>query len=191
MQPKPSLWYVLYHYSLVTKGYQGGHMLSRRVYYRWLKNYVAVNQLPFDRYWIIWNDCVCLFQYAFCTPLIIVAMSWFCSGLTFFVVNEAVLLVILLFFLRSSFTACSPDGSFSICCRVLQLSRNYSYLPYHLVGLLMSTPFSLWFLSHFPSSSLASTTPTTASSYPNWTPLPALYHSNRWVDLPSPSIPSW
>ena len=81
-----------------------------------------------------------------CTPLIILATSRFCLGLTYFVVTEAVVLVVFLFLLRRLFTPCSLAGSVSIRCWVSQLSLIHYSFPYHLVGSLMLTPFPLWIL---------------------------------------------
>ena len=50
----------------------------------------------------------------FYMPLIIVAMSTFYFGLNSLVVTEAVVLVVLLFLLRRSFTDFDLNGSFSI-----------------------------------------------------------------------------
>ena len=110
----------------------------------------AVIRLPFDWYQIIWVYCGCLCWGECCTPLIIAETSRLCEGLALFVATEAVVLVVFFFLLRHSFTACSLAGSFSIICWILQLSRDHSSFPYHMVGSLMSTPFSLWFLFPLP-----------------------------------------
>ena len=93
--------------------------------------------LPFDGYWINRVDCRWSCQDAFCTPLMITATSRFCSGLTLFVVTEAVVLVVSFFLLCHSFNACSLAGSFSIRWWLSYLSCNHSSLPYHLVGSLI------------------------------------------------------
>ena len=79
-------------------------------------------------------------------PLIISATSRFCSGLSSFVVTGEVLLVVFLFFLFRSFIACSLAEYFSIRFWVYHVIHNNYSFPYHLVVLLMSNPFSLWFL---------------------------------------------
>ena len=106
----------------------------------------AVIWLPFHGYWIIWVYCVCLCQDEFRTLLIIVATSWFCSGLTLFVVTEAAVLAVLFFFLRRSFPGCYLAGSIIIRCWVSQISRNHSSLLYHLVGYLISKSSSTLFI---------------------------------------------
>ena len=93
----------------------------------------------------IYADCGCSCWDVFCTPLIIATPSRFYSGLSSLVVTEAVALVVLLFLLHLSFSACALSGSLIIRCLVSQLSRNHSYFPYQLVGWIISTPFSLWF----------------------------------------------
>ena len=137
-----------------------------------------VIQFTFDGYRIIWVYCSCLCQDALCTPLIIAATSRFCSVLTLFVVNEAVLLVVFLFLLHRSFTVCYLYVSFSIRCWVLQVSHNHSSFPYHLLGLLMSTLFSPWFLFTLPRPPWPPIPPLPRSSLPsNWpllSPLPPL-----------------
>ena len=74
----------------------------------------SVIQLQFDGYWIILVDCGFLCWDKFCTSLIITSTSRFCPGLNLFVVTESVLLVVFLFLLHRSFTACSLAGYFSI-----------------------------------------------------------------------------
>ena len=104
----------------------------------------AVDRLPFFGYRICVNCRCCLWD-TFCTPFIISETSRFCLGLSLLVVTEAVALVLFLFLLRFSVTTCALSGSFIIRFWVLQMSHNHSSFPYHLVGLLISKPFSLWF----------------------------------------------
>ena len=106
-------------------------------------------------------------------------MNWFCSGLTLLVFTEAFVLVVFLLFLRRLFTACYIYGYFSTRCWVLHLSRDHYSFPYHLVGLLMSIPFSLWFLFPVPHCLWPSRTPLP------WPPLP----SKRPPLHPLPSLP--
>ena len=101
----------------------------------------AVIQIMFDGYWIIWVDCGCFWWHEFCTQLIFAAMSRFCWVLTLLVVTKAVVLVVFLFLLRHWFTVSSLAGYFSIHCWVLQPILDNLYFSYHLVGLLISTPF--------------------------------------------------
>ena len=97
--------------------------------------------------------------------------------------------VFLLFLLCLSFTAYDIYVSFIIRCLVLQLSHDYSYFPYHLVGFLISIPFSFWFpfpltrrtqppSPHLPHPPLPSNWP----HLPTITPIPAelnfLIHPN-------------
>ena len=84
----------------------------------------AVYQMMFVGYQIC-VDCGCSFWDTFSTPLIIAAKSWFCSGLSLIVVTEAVVLVVLLFLLRCSFTTCALSGSLIVRCWLLQLSRDH------------------------------------------------------------------
>ena len=110
----------------------------------------TVIRMPFYGYRIILVNCSCLCWDAFFTPIIIAETSRLCSEINAFVVTEAVLLVVLLFCIRSSFNACYIYGSSSKHCWVLQLICDHYSFPYHLVGMLMSTPFSLWFLFSLP-----------------------------------------
>ena len=75
----------------------------------------AVYQLPFVGYRID-VDCGCSFRDEFCTPFIIVAMGRFFLGFSSLVVTEAVALVVLLFLIGYSFTACYLSVSLSIRC---------------------------------------------------------------------------
>ena len=138
----------------------------------------AVILLLFDGYRIIWVDSGCLFLDAFCTSLIIPATSRLCLGLTLFVVTKADVLVVLLFLLHRSFIACSLAGYFSIRCWVLQLSRDHSSFAYHLMGLLILTPFSLWFIFPLPSPPwpprLPLTRPPLTTNLHHMSPLPYL-----------------
>ena len=136
--------------------------------------------LTFDGYRIIWVDCGCFCRDIFCTPLIIASTSRFCSGLTLLVMTELDVLLVYLFLVSRSFTACSLAGSFSIRRWLSQMSRDHYYFPYHLMGSLMSTPFSPWFIFSLP-----------------WTPQPPRIPllripltSNRPLLPPLPPIPA-
>ena len=131
--------------------------------------------LTFDGYCIIWVYCGCFFSDAFCTPLIIVATSCFCLGLTSLVVTESLVLVVLIFLLLHSFNACSVAEYFSIYSWVSQLSRDHSSLPYYLVVFPMSTPFSIWFIFPLPLPPRPPQSPLPRPPLPsNWPPLPPL-----------------
>ena len=109
----------------------------------------SVDWIPFvGSYICVDFSCSCWDE--FCTPLIIAAKGWFCLSLSLLVVTEAVSLVAIILFLHFSFNACAISGSFSICCWVSHMSRDHYYLPYQLVGFLISTPSSLWFPFHLP-----------------------------------------
>ena len=126
----------------------------------------SVDWIPFvGSYICVDFSCSCWDE--FCTPLIIAAKGWFCLSLSLLVVTEAVLLVVIILLLHCSFNACAISGSFSICCWVSHMSRDHYYLPYQLVGLLISTPSSLWFPFHLP-----------CPQWPPQSPLP-------WPPLPS------
>ena len=150
MKPIPCLWDVLWHCALFTKGYQGGHVLwywyhfYRRTYYH------CCGFLPLWIYFLVLGTGYVLIAAVivgihFCTPLIIMATSRFCSGLSLLVVNGAVTLVVLIIFLCRSFTACALSESFYVRCLLLQISRNHYSLPYYMLGLIILTQFSLWF----------------------------------------------
>ena len=109
----------------------------------------AVDWLPFVEYWVRVDFWFSL-RDKFWTPLMIAAMCRFCSELYFLVVTEAVELMVLLFLLCHSFTGCALSGSSSIRCWVSHMSHNHYSLSYHLVVLLVSTPFSVWFPFPFP-----------------------------------------
>ena len=109
----------------------------------------SVIWLPFDEYRIIWVVCGCFSSLGFIfTPLITAATSRFCSELNVLVANEAIVLMVLPFLLSRSFSACSIAGYFTIRCWLSQLSCDHFSFPYHLMRLLMPTPFhfDLYFL---------------------------------------------
>ena len=76
----------------------------------------TVTQLPFYGCRIIWVDFGCFCWDGFCMPLIIAAVIRFCLGLNLLVVTKAVVLVVFLLLICSSFTACFLAGSISIRC---------------------------------------------------------------------------
>ena len=109
------------------------------------------------------------------TPLIITAMSWFCSGLYLLVVTKSGLLAVSPLLLRREFTACALSGAFSISSWVSQLIRDNFSLPYHLVGSLISPPFQLLFPFTFPCPPWPPQTILPRNTLPsNFPPLPSL-----------------
>ena len=130
----------LWHWILVTKGYQGIHMLwycyhftARVIIFVAVFCHCRLTTVRWvsDMHWL----------WLFLSGCILYAMNNFINSrfflvLSSLVVTEVVALVVLIFFLNSAFTACALSGSFDIHFLVFQPSHSHYYLPHQRVGLL-------------------------------------------------------
>ena len=182
MQPITSLWGILCHCDLVTKGYQ--------VFICYNTGIIVTAEVIIVGY--VW--CRCDLTAVWWVPDHLSWLRLFLMGCILYAINNCVneSVIFRVNFISGDWSSCiggfpflaTPfiyrlfsGWVFIIHCWVSQMIRDHSSFPYHLVGLFMSTPVSLLFLFPLP--------------WPPWPPLTRPTLPSNCLPLPPlPPLPS-